>query len=67
LVWSRYPKLTAVQMKQILMESGTAVNGKVLLPGTKSKIKFTELSQSGRLVNALEALKRADAVSSSKE
>ena len=66
LVWSRYPKLTAVQMKQILMESGTAVNGKVLLPGTKSKIKFTELSQSGRLVNAFEALKRADAVSSGK-
>jgi len=62
LVWSRYPNLTAVQIKQILMESGTAVKGKVLLPGSKDKIKFTELSQSGRLVNAYEALKRADAL-----
>ncbi len=66
LVWSRYPNLTAVQIKQILMESGTAVKGKVLLPGSKSKIKFTELSQSGRLVNAFEALKRADAMQAGK-
>ncbi len=66
LVWSRYPNLTAVQIKQILMESGTLVKGKVILPGSKNKIKFTELSQSGRLVNAFEALKRADALSSGK-
>ena len=65
-VWSRYPNLTAVQIKQILMESGTAVKGKVLLPGSKDKIKFTELSQSGRLVNAFEALKRADAMQAGK-
>jgi len=60
LVLSRYPNLTAVQLKEILMASGTQVKGKVLIPGTKQKIKFSELSQSGRLVNAYEALKLAD-------
>ncbi len=60
LVLSRYPNLTAVQLKEILMASGTQVKGKVVLPGSKKKIKFSELSQSGRLVNAYEALKLAD-------
>jgi subtilisin family serine protease len=60
LVWSRYPKLSAVQIKQILLESGTPVNCKVPIPGEKQKIKFSELSQTGKLINAFEALKLAD-------
>ena len=59
LVWSCYPNLTAVQVKQILMNSVTKHTGKVILPGTTDKVKFTELSVSGGVVNAEKALKMA--------
>ncbi len=63
-VWSRYPNLTAVQMKTILMESGTLVKGKVILPGTKkTKIKFSEICKSSRLVNAKNAIEMAASMS----
>jgi hypothetical protein len=42
------------------MKSVTKHNGKVILPGTKSdKVKFSELSISGGVVNAEKALKMA--------
>ncbi|MEK0421555.1 MAG: hypothetical protein RLZZ161_1406 [Bacteroidota bacterium] len=60
LVWSCYPNLTAVQVKDVLMKSVTKHKGKVILPGTKSdKVKFSELSISGGVVNAEKALKMA--------
>jgi subtilisin family serine protease len=59
LLWSCYPNLTAVQVKQILMNSVTKHTGKVILPGTTDKVKFTELSVSGGVVNAEKALKMA--------
>jgi subtilisin family serine protease len=60
LVWSRYPQLTATELKAILLESGTLVKCKVPVPGEKNKVRFTELSQTGRLINAYEALKLAE-------
>ena len=60
LVWSRYPELTAVQLKEIIMESGKKIRNKVILPGTSDKIRFKELCRSGRLINAYNALKLAD-------
>ena len=63
LVWSRFPKLTAVQLKQVLMESSVKVNKKVLLPGAKkTKVNFSNLSVSGGLINALKALQAASAI-----
>lgn len=63
LVWSRFPNLTAVQLKQILMESSLKVNKKVILPGTqKTKVNFNSLSVSGGLINALNALQAASLV-----
>jgi subtilisin family serine protease len=59
LVWSCYPNLTAAQVKKILMESVTKHSGKVVLPGTTDKVKFSELSVSGGVVNAENALKMA--------
>jgi subtilisin family serine protease len=60
LVWSCYPNLTAVQVKDILMKSVTPYKGKVILPGTESdKVKFSDLSISGGVVNAEKALKMA--------
>ena len=62
LLRSYYPKLSASQVKHILMNSGT-----VIKPGSMSrekptgeKVSFSELSVSGRVVNAYNALKMAD-------
>ncbi|NVJ88550.1 MAG: S8 family serine peptidase [Flavobacteriaceae bacterium] len=61
LIRSYYPKLTASQVKHIIMNSGTKINLEVIKPGTKDeKVKFEELSVSGRVVNAYNALKMAD-------
>jgi subtilisin family serine protease len=64
LVLSYYPNLTAVQLKEILMKSATNYgSSEVNLPGAKKKVKFEELSQTGGIVNAYEALKMAESMS----
>lgn len=62
LVWSYYPDLTAVQLKDILLKSAVKYKGtKVPVPGSKDKeIDFAELSQTGGIVNAYEALLLAE-------
>ena len=67
LLRSYYPKLSASQVKHILMNSGTMINFDVIKPGSRSrekptgeKVSFSELSVSGRVVNAYNALKMAD-------
>jgi len=61
LIRSYYPKLTASQVKHILMNSGIKVEKEVLLPGGKGKkVLFADLSVSGRIVNAYNALRMAD-------
>ena len=66
LVRSYYPQLSASQVKHILMNSGTKINFNVIKPGTQSRqnpdgelVSFSELSVSGRIVNAFNALKMA--------
>ena len=66
LVRSYYPQLSASQVKHILMNSGTKINFNVIKPGTQSRqnpdgelVSFSELSVSGRIVNAYNALKMA--------
>ncbi len=63
LVWSYYPQLTAVQVKEILMKSATPVKSKVKKPGEKKKTKFTSLSVSGGVINAYQALQLAASMS----
>lgn len=65
LVWSYYPELTALELKDVLLQSSTRYEKlKVTTPNTesanKSKVKFSELSASGGVVNAYEALKLAE-------
>ena len=67
LIRSYYPKLSASQVKHILMNSGTLINFEVIKPGSRSwekpngeKVPFSDLSVSGRIVNAYNALKMAD-------
>ena len=69
LVRSYYPKLTASQVKHILMNSGLKINFEVIKPGSASRqnpkgemVQFSELSVSGRVVNAYNALMMADKI-----
>ncbi len=69
LIRSYYPELTASQVKRILMNSGTKIDLEVIKPGSPSrenpqgeKVSFSELSVTGRIVNAYNALKMANAM-----
>jgi len=67
LIWSHYPKLTAPQVKKIIMNSGLAPRAKVILGGDTEKTATLEkISTSGKIVNAYNALIMADNVSSGK-
>ena len=67
LIWSYYPKLTAKEVKQIILESGTAYDIEVLIPGGEGKkAKFSELSKSGKVLNAYNAMQLAEKVSKKK-
>jgi len=64
LVLSYYPELSAVQLKDILLKSVMNYgNEEVLKPGTKNTVKFSELSQTGGVVNVYKALKLAEELS----
>ena len=67
LIRSYYPKLSANQVKHIIMNSGTKVDLMVVKPGSGSQkkpkgelVSFTDLSVSGRIANAYNALKMAE-------
>jgi subtilisin family serine protease len=65
LIRSQYPSLTAAQVKKILMESGLAIKAKVSI-GTNRQVKtLDEISKSGRIVNAYNALILASQMASS--
>lgn len=67
LVRSFYPKLSASEVKAILLNSGLTTKSKVVVSGDSSKATdFQKISKSGKMVNAYNALIMADAVSRGK-
>ncbi len=67
LIWSYYPKLTAIQVKKIIMESGLEVPLKVRLMNNPSQpFALNEISRSGKIVNAYNALVLARQVAKGK-
>ena len=57
LLRSQYPNLSAAQVKQVIMDSGLPLTTKVIVGGEASNVKpFSELSKSGRIANAFNAL-----------
>ena len=56
LIRSYYPSLTAVQVKQVIMESGMPLKNTVILGEDKHKANFAEASKSGKIVNGYNAL-----------
>jgi len=57
IIRSYYPKLTATQVKQILMDSGLPLPTKVIVGGDTNDVQpFGDLTKSGKIVNAFNAL-----------
>ena len=64
LIRSYYPKLSAKEVKHILMDSGVAITTNVIVGGKASDVRpFTTLSKSGKIVNAYNALLMAEKMS----
>jgi subtilisin family serine protease len=64
LIRSYYPKLSAKQVKRILMDSGNPITQDVIVGGDESNQKpFTTLAVSGKMVNAYNALVMAEQMS----
>ncbi len=67
LIRSQYPKLSASQVKKIILKSGLPIKAKVILGGEAGKTaKLEEISTSGTIVNAYNALHMAAKVNSGK-
>ncbi len=60
LIRAYYPSLTAVEVKQIIMESGTSLKNMISVGEDKHKVNFSEISKSGKIVNAYNALLLAE-------
>ncbi len=57
LIRSQYPKLTAAQVKNVILNSGLQLNTKVVVGGDTGNIQsFSNVSKSGRIANAYNAL-----------
>ncbi|WP_226389831.1 S8 family peptidase [Penaeicola halotolerans] len=68
LIRSYYPNLTAAEVKDIILQSARKIEEQVILPGEESvKVPFADLSQTGAVVNAFDAMKLAKKVSKKKK
>jgi subtilisin family serine protease len=57
LIRSQFPKLTAAQVKQVIIDSGLPLTTRVVVGGDANNVKpFADLSKSGRIANAYNAL-----------
>lgn len=65
-IWQHYPNLTAAQVKQAIEKTTSAPSEDVKKPGTDEKVKMSELSKTGGIVNAYEAVKYASTLSTTK-
>jgi cell wall-associated protease len=60
LVLEYYPKLSAAQLKQVILQSATPLTGTMVIkPGTHQLVDFTTLSKTGGIVNAYRAVEIA--------
>lgn len=63
---SYFPSLTAVQIKNIILESGTTLNNTITVGEDRHPAKFSEISKTGKIVNAYNAFLMAQKLSASK-
>ena len=57
-----YPNLTALQLKEAIEKSAVAPKEKVNNPETKEKVSLSDISKTGGIVNAYEAMKYAGTI-----
>ena len=62
-----YPALSAKQVKMVIENSSVKLSDKVNDPGSDKKVLLSEISKSGGLVNAFEAIKLAATIKGEKE
>ncbi|MEX0720723.1 MAG: S8 family peptidase [Balneolaceae bacterium] len=60
LIMSYYPDLSTIEVKDIMLSTVTKVDQQVLKPASQEYISFSELSATGGIINAYEALKLAE-------
>ena len=60
LIWSYYPRLSASELRQVLMESVYKPDLRVKKPGSSDLVPFSGLSVSGGIINARNAVVAAD-------
>ncbi len=58
-ILSYYPTLSAEQVKYAIEKSAIAPQFDVIIPGTSEKAKLSDISKSGGIINAYEAIKLA--------
>ena len=63
LIRAYYPKLTASQVKHIIMDSGTSISTTAAIGEAKTQAKLNDVSRTGKIVNAYNALLMADNMS----
>jgi subtilisin family serine protease len=65
IIWSYYPALSALQVKEIIMNSVSKVDQKVKVKenGSSKKVSFDEVCVSGGIVNAYNAILLAEKIS----
>ncbi len=64
LIRSRFPDLSAKEVKNVILQSGVKYDIEVIVPGTENKkVKFSELSKSGSILNVYNAMILAKKVS----
>jgi subtilisin family serine protease len=57
LIWAYHPSLSADALKQLLIDTGIDLGKKkVRTPGSKDKMRFNEITSTGKVVNAYGAL-----------
>jgi len=64
---SYFPKLSAKQVRQILLDTTVPINQNVIKPGTEEKVPFRSLSVTGGVVNAYKAVQKANTVKGKKK
>ncbi|HEX7845031.1 MAG TPA: S8 family peptidase [Chitinophagaceae bacterium] len=59
LILEYYPNLSAQQVKYVIEKSASKPSEKVTIPGTDEEVELSDISRSGGIINAYEALKLA--------
>jgi len=62
-----YPQLTPQQVKSVLQKSAVKPSIKATKPGSETQVELSELSATGGIVNAYEAIRMADAMAKDKQ